>query len=318
MTCRFYLIDDDQGTLRVLERIIVDQELGIVAGTAADGIAGEEGVLATRPDIVVIDLLMPRRDGLETLISLRRRGYEGSFVVLSRVTDKGAVERAYQAGVRFFVHKPINLVEIRSVLREVSDSLAMQHALITIRSGLRALYETDGPPSNQPGDPLSPGSPPSGAQSYLSGRKHAQQAVRRILTDLGILGETGADDLLAIAMLPLVRDPARQGSLQLQHLYEELARHYERTGAGESKSIGPKAIEQRLRRAATLALRHLAALGLEDYGDPRFERLAGTFFEFEEVRLEMVRLRRGTGPGGRISLKRFTETFLRLVDDDGA
>lgn len=122
---------------------------------------------------------------------------------------------------------------------------------------------------------------------------------------------------MAIAMLPLVRDPLRRGALELQQLYEELASFYQGSGSPAGKSTEPKAIEQRLRRAAAMALRHMASLGLEDYGDPRFERLAGTFFEFEEVRIEMARLRKGSGPGGRAGLKRFVEAYLWNLADSG-
>lgn len=171
MNSRFFLIDDDPGTLRMLERIIVEQGLGTVVGTAGDGIAGEEGVLLRQPDIVIIDLLMPRRDGLDTVASLKGQGYDGCFVLLSRVTDKGAVQRAYESGVRFFVHKPLNLVEISTVLNQVTESLRMQQTLQSLRSGLRALYETGAvvglsvpvpreepaPPAAAPGRPGHPG-----------------------------------------------------------------------------------------------------------------------------------------------------------------
>ncbi|MBI2874109.1 MAG: response regulator [Firmicutes bacterium] len=362
MTLRYYLIDDDPATLRMLERIINDHGLGIVAGTATDGITGEEGVMREQPEIVVIDLLMPKRDGMATVKSLRDRGYIGSFVVLSRVTNKNTVAQAYEAGVRFFIHKPLNLVEIRTVLRQVADALELRQAIQAIRSGLRALYEGGNPPPGAPsssggeegwpgggGDPGVPSfreadvkttaaaaaaTPTATAAGTGSGEEAAledaassralpqsprirllQQAVRKVLTDLGILGETGSDDLLVIALSPLTLDPSRRGAVELQQLYKNLAEFYERAGVSAGKSIEPKAIEQRLRRAATLALRHVASLGLEDYSDPRFERLAGTFFEFEEVRLEMTRLRRSAGPGGRFSLKRFIEAFLWTLSD---
>ncbi|MDP3487272.1 MAG: DNA-binding domain-containing protein, partial [Bacillota bacterium] len=68
--------------------------------------------------------------------------------------------------------------------------------------------------------------------------------------------------------------------------------------------------EQRMRRAVQTALRHLAALGLEDYASPRFESYAATFFDFTEVRREMRFVEGGGEYGGKISLKRFLSALV--------
>ena len=59
----------------------------------------------------------------------------------------------------------------------------------------------------------------------------------------------------------------------------------------EQFSDSPKAMEQRVRRAATAGLVNLANLGIEDYGNDAFTEYAGTLYHFEQVRREMDRLR---------------------------
>ena len=118
--------------------------------------------------------------------------------------------------------------------------------------------------------------------------------VRAMLHDLGIGSELGSRDLEEAA-LHVIRSSAKD-MISVKDLLMHIA--------GESVSA-QKATEQRMRRAVQTALRHLAALGLEDYTHPRFENFAATFFDFAEVRREMRHVESDAPYGGKISLKRF-------------
>lgn len=295
---RILIIDDDPAVVRMLQRIVEEHQIGQVVERAKDGPGGEAAALLHRPDIVLIDLLMPGQDGLETIRRLREQGFGGAFVMISQVSDKDLVARAYKMGVEFFIHKPLNLTEILAVLRRVVEGLQMRATLQHIRASLAPL-----------GTPTA--APPPAARSGPT-ETEIRRACRRVLADLGILGEAGANDLVATALLPQFRE-GKAGDFDLAELYQALSEAYQ-TQSGEGKAPGVRAIEQRLRRAASAALGHLAALGLEDYADPRFERLAPIFFGFQEVRAEMNRLRSGTGAPGRINLKKVIDAFLHEVE----
>lgn len=294
---RILIVDDDPAVARMLQRIVEEHGQGVVVDRAPDGPSGEQAALKHRPDIVLIDLLMPGQDGLETIRRLRQQGFAGSFVMISQVLDKDLVARAYKAGVEFFIYKPLNLTEILAVLRRVTESVQMRETLQHIRASLGPIS-----PAEQSAAPAARGQ---------ASEAQIRRAGRRVLADLGILGEAGGAELLAIALLPDFRHGQLPADIDLAGLYSALAEQYQNEGG---RTPGPKAIEQRLRRAATAALSHLAALGLEDYADPRFERLAPTFFGFTEVRAEMNRLRSGSGVAGRINLKKFIDAFLHEVE----
>lgn len=280
---RFYLVDDDPAVVRMLARVLTEGQVGQVVGSAADGARAEADILALQPDIVIIDLLMPGQDGLETMAHLRARGYTGGFIMLSWVSDKSLIAQAYAAGVEFFIQKPLNRVEILAVVRKVLANLKMQRALEQVQ---RALLPLTAP---------APAAPPAGARS---------RAARQVLADLGILGEAGAQDLQALAELGV------PGAASLQEICARLEQHYQ----GRERAASARTIEQRLRRSALSALRHLAALGLEDYGNPQFEKLAARFFDFGEVRAAMAQLAAGRPLEGRVNLKKFIEAFLLEVD----
>jgi two-component system response regulator YcbB len=304
---RILIVDDDPAVVRMLQRIVEEHGLGVVVGRAADGPSGEATALQQRPDVVLIDLLMSGQDGLETIRRLRDQGFAGAFIMISQVNDKDLVARAYKAGVEFFIHKPLNLTEILAVLRRVTEGLQMRQTLQHIRASLAPL--TPGAPGAVPVTaPAVPTAAPRGQVTEAQVRR----AGRRVLADLGILGEAGGAELIAIALLPGFMAGEYGGEFDMTGLYSALAEHYQEHSEG--RAPGAKAIEQRLRRAAAAALSHLAALGLEDYADPRFERLAPTFFGFTEVRAEMSRLRSGSGVPGRINLKKFVDAFLHEIE----
>ena len=72
MPNKVVLIEDNQNTVRSLLSTIHWDKLGcIVAGTAGDGETGKQLVLQERPDIVLTDIHMPNKDGLEMLEELR-------------------------------------------------------------------------------------------------------------------------------------------------------------------------------------------------------------------------------------------------------
>lgn len=289
----YYLVDDDPAVLRMMQRIIEQERLGRVLGTAQDGRSAQLDLVALAPNVVVIDLLMPGQDGIQTIRNLQAKGFSGLFVMLSHVTDKEMVAQAYEAGVQFYISKPLNLIEIVSVLTGVNEKLSMRQALASIQNTLLPLYRNE--------------RSPRGAEEPVAPRR---QTALRILTDLGILGEAGAEDLLALADLPV---PPVYGQ-ELHRLYEQLAQHSRRTARPKSSEV--RSIEQRLRRAALSALSNMAALGLEDFGDPRFERLASTFFDFVEIRVEMNRLRQNSrGPTGRVNMKKFLAAFVLAIEE---
>ena len=75
------------------------------------------------PDIVIVDLLMPEIDGITFVKRARSYAPDLTFIMLSQVASKDMIADAYSAGIEFYIHKPINSIEVESILRKVSESL---------------------------------------------------------------------------------------------------------------------------------------------------------------------------------------------------
>ena len=114
------LIVDDSRDLRDLLGIKVEMWGGYqVVGLAADGEEAVDLARANQPDLVLLDLAMPRMDGLQALPLILEAAPGVRVVVLSGF-DKGTMaERALAAGAHRYVEKGLSTRELGSVVAEV-------------------------------------------------------------------------------------------------------------------------------------------------------------------------------------------------------
>ena len=95
---KFYLIDDDRNILNVLKRIITDRGLGTICGCAQNGRDGLEDFEREKPDIVIVDVLMPEMDGISLVQKAKPLLPNTAFIMLSQVSSKDMIASAYEAG----------------------------------------------------------------------------------------------------------------------------------------------------------------------------------------------------------------------------
>jgi len=296
----FYLVDDDPSIRRILAKIIESEELGRVIGEAEDGEMAEIEVANLDPDVVLIDLLLPNQDGVQTIQRLKAKNFRGQFVMISQVTEQTLIGQAYSSGIEFFVHKPLNKVEIVSVVKSVLEKVQLQEAIASIRDSVTSISPEAASNIAPPRDPR------------RLDIDRARKVLLRILSDLGILGEAGCRDIISIILFLLDSYEPSESLIQLHHLqsvYKSVREHYEKTQE-KGPSFDEKAIEQRVRRAVGAALHNVAALGVEDYGHQLFNTYANKLFDFSEVRNEMRYLRHESPYHGKINVKKFLEALL--------
>ena len=120
MSTKILLVDDQQTVLQVEQMMLKETGASIVI--ARNGIQALEVARTERPDLIVLDIMMPEMDGIETCQNLKSNP-ETLKIPVVMVTTKGnpeKVEEAFRAGCNDFVTKPINKVvfldKIRSCL----------------------------------------------------------------------------------------------------------------------------------------------------------------------------------------------------------
>ncbi len=119
MKKKILIIEDEQGiSMAVKDELEFE---GFEVRLAENGLQGLEAILDDRPDLVVLDLMLPGKNGFEICKEVRRRGIETPIVMLTARTQEVDKVRGLDLGADDYVVKPFSLAElvarIRAVLR---------------------------------------------------------------------------------------------------------------------------------------------------------------------------------------------------------
>ena len=111
------VIVDDDPYLRGLLRLLLRSDEYDVVGEAADGEAALELCNRLRPAVVLLDINMPNKDGLEVLDELNAIRFAGKVVLISAEATLDKVKLAVQKGAAGFIVKPFNSGTVLDELR---------------------------------------------------------------------------------------------------------------------------------------------------------------------------------------------------------
>lgn len=276
---KIYLIDDDPNILNILKIIIQTRNLGEICGLCSSPVDALEDLKYIKPDIVMVDLLMPGMDGITFVGQAKAQYPDIGYIMLSQVSNKDMISSAYESGVEFFIQKPLNAIEVENVLSRVIQSITMKRALSSMQNIFAA--------SMQDVMPKAPAQKKEPA--------HITKA-KDILQRLGIIGEIGSKDIINVVDYMIThRDIASDMTLT------ELCAQFSDT---------PKSVEQRIRRTANTAMVNLAHLGLEDYSNDTFMEFSNTLFNFEQIRTEMDHIRGRNLKGGNVKIRNFLNALV--------
>lgn len=114
---RVLLIDDHTLFRTGLKELLERRGLAVV-GATGDGQEGVELVTATQPDIVLLDLRMPRADGVNVLKNLKRAHFEVPVVMLTTSSDEGDLIRCLRAGAQGYLLKDMEPARLIDLLDE--------------------------------------------------------------------------------------------------------------------------------------------------------------------------------------------------------
>ncbi len=117
---RVFLVDDHELVRSGLASLLSLAEGLEVVGQAADGAAALEAIPAARPDVVLLDVRLPRIDGLGVLRALARRPDPPAVILLTTFDDDRVLERGLAEGARGWLIKDASIDQLVEAVRAVA------------------------------------------------------------------------------------------------------------------------------------------------------------------------------------------------------
>lgn len=118
------LVDDDRMARKVFGDVFRDD--GFAVRTARNGEEAIAAIAERRPDVVVLDMMMPKMNGIDTCRAVRERDATLPILFLSCVPDDTKKLRAYDSGADDYIEKDINqdvlLAKIRAAVRRTANA----------------------------------------------------------------------------------------------------------------------------------------------------------------------------------------------------
>jgi CheY-like chemotaxis protein len=112
------LLVDDSATVLMMERMVLASE-GVELFTAKNGLEAQQKAKQERPDLILMDVVMPQVDGLQACRAIRADP-DTKHIPIIMVTTRGEntnVEDGYQSGCSEYITKPINSAELLRMVR---------------------------------------------------------------------------------------------------------------------------------------------------------------------------------------------------------
>jgi two-component system chemotaxis response regulator CheB len=198
------LVVDDSSFMRALiaEMVESTREFRVV-GTATDGVEAIESIRALNPDIVTLDIEMPRLDGLQTLETIMREMPRPVVMLSAAGSERGneMTLRALERGAVEFVRKPSGPISI--------DLLTVRHELLSALNAARAVNMAGVRTPAQTGVPVGPETVPK-----------VSSAANRVVV---IAASTGGPRALG-EIVPQLPDSLGAAVLIVQHMPGEFTR----------------------------------------------------------------------------------------------
>ncbi len=276
---KFYIVDDDINVIRILSNVIEKNNSFEIVGSATNGEKAFKEILVMKPNIVLVDLLMPIMDGNTLVKELKAINPQLSFIMISQVLDSQLRSESYESGIEFFITKPINKIEVERVVSRVAEKIELDNTL----SNIKKIFQS------------------TEKQSRCQ-NEHYIIKIKSILGTLGMLGEKGTNDIIKITLYLLENDISF-----IDYDFVSLENRL-----GDSSRI----VKQRVRRAIKNGLTNIANMGVNDYSNDVFHVYANILFDFSSVKAEMDWITGKKNSRGKISLNKFFEGLIHICQTE--
>jgi NarL family two-component system response regulator LiaR len=143
---RVFLADDHAVVRKGLETLISTQSDMEVVGTAVDGAEAVQRVSQLHPDVILLDIQMPRKNGVEAIVEIKAANPEARILVITSFSEDETVFAAIKAGALGYLLKDSTAHELIQAIRHVHQGRSSLHPDIAFK----LIQELNKPPANLP------------------------------------------------------------------------------------------------------------------------------------------------------------------------
>ncbi len=221
------IVDDNARMIHAMQEALKGDANIEVVGTAEDGMDGLRLIREKKPDVVLLDLIMPKLDGLGVLERLRKEEAEGeekgaatqmpAVIVISAISQERVMESAFELGAGYYILKPFDAETLLNQVRRIRGEF-------TLRAGYGRREE--------------------GVHCRHENREHNLESdVTNIIHEIGVPAHIKGYQYLRDAIMMSVDDTEMLGSITKQ-LYPSIAKRHKTT---------PSRVERAIRHAIEVA-----------------------------------------------------------------
>lgn len=214
------VVDDNKEFREILYDYLKSQEDIEVVGSAKDGIEGFEMILSAKPDVVVLDIIMPHLDGLGVLekINNAQMAKKPLVIVLTAVGQEKITQKALTLGAEYYIVKPFDMDVLVNRIRELKSENKIGVAKINSISEQKTSYVN-------------------------TGKQNLEANVTNIIHEIGVPAHIKGYQYLRDAIIMVVNNIDLINSITKQ-LYPSIAKRYNTT---------PSRVERAIRHAIEVA-----------------------------------------------------------------
>lgn len=144
MKTRLLVVDDNRPMVEMISEYFSKHEKIEVTLKAYDGEEALDYILNKEElyDVVLLDLIMPKKDGLYVLDRLNDLRKEKKIIVITSFNEQETIRKVSEFGVKYFVLKPFNLVDLEKKILDITSSNVNRSDIITFHGNNLQIYIT--------------------------------------------------------------------------------------------------------------------------------------------------------------------------------
>jgi NarL family two-component system response regulator LiaR len=147
---RVFLADDHAVVRKGIEALLRTEEGMVVVGTAANGEEAVSRATLLKPDVILLDLQMPRKNGVEAIIEIKEQDPQARILVLTSFSDDEKVFAAIKAGAKGYLLKDAAPSELLAAIRNVAEGRSSLDPAIALKVIQEINRSSDLPPTGEP------------------------------------------------------------------------------------------------------------------------------------------------------------------------